>query len=142
MSVDPRRLAPAGIDSASIRGVTDMPWKSIRLELACTDDFPDGSASRSYTFRLPLGDEALIDAKAIERAPALATAHRYWPNERDRFGYVIRTAHGWAVRFETGDESLLFELDHRPVKESKILVMEEPDGARRPFRIVSVRPVS
>lgn len=119
-----------------------MPWMSIRLELACTDDFPDGSASRSYLFRVPLGDGAIIDAEAIKRMPALATAHRYWPNERDKFGHIIPTAHCWAVRFETGEESLLFELERQPIEENKVFVVKEPDGARRPFRVISVRPVT
>jgi hypothetical protein len=119
-----------------------MPWKSIRLELASTDDFPHGSASRSYLFRLPLGDGAMIDEEAIKRVPALATAHRYWPNERDRLGHIIRTARCWTVRFETGEESLLFGLECQPIEEDRIFVVDEPDGERRPFRIISVRPVT
>lgn len=119
-----------------------MPWKSIRLELACTDGFPNGSASRSYLLRLPLDDRALIDEDALALSPALATAHRYWPNERDRFGFISRTGGGWAVRFESGEECLLFGLDRQPLEERNILTFGESDGAWRPFQVVSVRPVT
>lgn len=119
-----------------------MPWKSIRLELACTDGFPNGSASRSYLLRLPLDDRALIDEAALALSPARATAYRYWPNERDKFGVVSRTGRGWAVRFEDGEECLLFGPDAHPLAECNLLTLGEPDGVRRPFRVVSIRPVT
>src|SRR5580765_7738714 len=59
-----------------------MNWKSIRLELARTPEFPEGSASRAFLLHLPLDQDGLIDEEVLRDAPARATVHRFWPNER------------------------------------------------------------
>jgi hypothetical protein len=119
-----------------------MPWKSFRLELANTEGFPQGSASRTYLLRLPLDEAALIDGPAVERAPELATVYRYWPNERDMFGHFTRTAHGWAIAYELDQTGKSFELETLQFKETNVIFIREPDGITRPFRVVSVRPLS
>src|SRR3546814_9571358 len=63
-----------------------MSWTTIRLELARTPAFPNGSAARSYVLRLPLGSGGLIDEREYRIHPELATARRFWPNEPDRHG--------------------------------------------------------
>jgi hypothetical protein len=45
----------------------EMTWKSIRLELARTKEFPEGSASRAYLLRLPLDDRGRIYESALRR---------------------------------------------------------------------------
>jgi hypothetical protein len=122
----------------------NISWRSIRLELARTADFPDGSASRTYLLRLPLNEEGLIDEHALKQAPALATVHRYWPNEPDMFGFVIRTAKGWAISYEPGeeDDETVFHLETHPLQEGNYITLTEPDGRRLPFRVASVRPMT
>ena len=62
----------------------------------------DGSGTEVATFSpappvkyLPLDEGGLIDERTLKRSPARATVHRFWPNERDMAGYVIRTPSGW-----------------------------------------------
>jgi hypothetical protein len=119
-------------------------WKSIRLELARTPEFPEGSASRIYLLRLPLDQESLIEERALKQAPALATVHRYWPNEPDMFGYVIRTPQGWAISYEPGeqDDETVFHLETHPMRQGNYITLTEPDGRRLPFRVASVRPMT
>lgn len=119
-------------------------WKSIRLELARTPDFPQGSANRTYLLRLPLDEGGLIDERALNHAPALATVHRYWPNEPDIFGYVIQTPQGWAISYEPGeqDNETVFHLETHPMREGNYITLTEPDGRRLPFRVASVRPMN
>lgn len=121
-----------------------MSWKSIRLELARTPDFPDGSANRTYLLRLPLDENSLIEREVIQQAPALATVHRYWPSEPDMFGYVIHTAQGWAISYEPGDEDdeAVFHLETHPFREGNYITLTEPDRRRLPFRVASVRPMT
>jgi len=118
-----------------------MNWNSIRLELARTREFPEGSASRAYLLHLPLDDEGLIDEAALGIAPAKATVHRFWPNEPDRSGYVIRTAGGWALSYEPGDgdDETVFHLETHPVRIGNYITLTEPDGQRLPFRVASLR---
>lgn len=122
----------------------NMPWKSIRLELARTPEFPEGSATRAYLLRLPLDDCGLIDEPALHEAPALATVHRYWPNQRDRSGYMIRTRNGWAMSYEPGeeDDETVFHLETHPIRVGEYVTLTEPDGSRLPFRVASLKQIN
>ena len=44
-------------------------WKSIRLEIAQSAEFPTGSVSRAYIVRLPLDDRDLVDEDALVKTP-------------------------------------------------------------------------
>jgi hypothetical protein len=56
------------------RGVTLM---RIRLELARSHDFPDGSTRCGYTFTLPLGKDGRLDRDTFARNPEICTVHRF-----------------------------------------------------------------
>lgn len=121
-----------------------MNWNSIRLELARTPEFPQGSAGRAYLLHLPLDDEGFIDEAALEGSPARATVHRFWPNERDRAGYVVRTKRGWALSYQVGDEDdeSLFHLESHPIRPGEYVTLTEPDGTQLPFRVANLRLLS
>jgi hypothetical protein len=118
-----------------------MNWKIIRLELARTKEFPGGSASRVYLLRLPVDEEGLIDEAALRERPAQATVRRFWPNERDMRGYVIRTPKGWAFSYRLGeeDDEAIFHLETHPIRIGEYLTLTEPDGRRLPFRVASMK---
>ena len=122
----------------------DMNWKSIRLELARTKEFPEGSASRAYLLRLPLDPSGLIDEEALGHTPALATVHRHWPNEPDLSGYVVRTPNGWALSYEPGedDDETVFHLETHPIRVGEYITLTEPDGRRLPFRVASLKQLN
>lgn len=121
-----------------------MNWTSIRLELARTIDFPDGSAGRAYLIRLPLDENDLIDEAALQSSPARATVHRFWPNEPDLSGYVIRTPAGWALSYEIGenDDEAVFHLESHPIRIGEYLTLTEPDGQRLPFRVADLKQLN
>lgn len=118
-----------------------MNWNNIRLELARTKEFPDGSASRAYLLRLPLDEQGLIEERSVEAAPARATVRRFWPNEPDRSGYVIRTDGGWALSYRLGedDDEALLHLEAHPLRLGEQVTLTGPGGARLPFRVASIR---
>ena len=121
-----------------------MNWKSISLELARTEEFPEGSASRAYLLRLPLDEQGLIDEEALGRSPAMATVHRHWPNEPDLSGYVIRTPNGWAMSYEPGDadDETVFHLETHPIRIGEYVTLTEPDGRRLPFRVTTLKQLN
>ena len=118
-----------------------MNWKSIRLELARTPDFPEGSASRAYLLHLPLREDGLIDETSFREAPASATVRRFWPSEPDMAGYVIRARGGWAFSYEPGeeDDECIFHLETHPIRPGEYITLTEPDGRRLPFRVASLK---
>lgn len=116
-----------------------MNWKTIRLELARTPDFPAGSAGRAYLLRLPLAEDGGVDEAEVRQFPLRATARRFWPNQPDLAGSVIRTPAGWALRWEN------VACEPRPLPpcplsfcEGHSVVLTEPDGSRLPFRVARV----
>ena len=50
-----------------------MTWMRIRLEVARSRDFPEGSTRHGYEMVLPLMPDGRIDERALKAAPELAT---------------------------------------------------------------------
>jgi hypothetical protein len=119
-------------------------WKIVRLELARTPQFPEGSPSRAFLLRLPLFDDGLIDESAVHRNPAMATVKRFWPNEPDRQGYVVRAGGNWAFSYAIGeeDDEDLFHLEAHPLRDGEYVTLTEPDGGRLPFRITRISSIN
>lgn len=117
-----------------------MTWTTIRLELARTREFPEGSPDRHYLVRLPLGAEGLIDSEQLQENPQQARVHRVWPDEPNTAGYVIPTPHGWALSYKRGedDDETVYHLETHPLRPGEYLTLTEPDGLRLPFRVTSV----
>ena len=120
-----------------------MPeWRIVRLELAGTPEFPEGSASRAYMLRLPLDEHGRIDDAALAREPAVATVRRFWPSEADLSGYVTRNGGGWAFSYalaQGGDETAC-HLELHSIRTGERVIVTEPDGRRLPFRVVRAEP--
>jgi hypothetical protein len=116
-----------------------MTWKTIRLELARTPEYPEGSAAHAYVLRLPLDDNGFIERTAMKHPSESPMVHRMWPNESDRVGVVISQRAGWAFSYEIGDadDEGIFQLEHHPIKIGEYLTITEADGERLPFKVVS-----
>ena len=137
--------SPAAVTSVSMRmgslvgprQTTSMSWKTIRLELARSPGFPDGSPERSYLIHLPVNDHGIVDLDQFRRAPELATVHRRWPGERDRSGYVIHKRAGWAFSYAVGDldDENVFHLERHPLRVGEYVTVTEPDGDKLPYRV-------
>ena len=120
-----------------------MNWKSIRLELARTTEFPNGSASRAYLLRLPLTVDGVIDEQAVQQKPEQATVRRLWPSEPDLSGHVRRSGSHWACVAERNvDQPTIFsEFDCLPISEGAMLMLREQNGAQLPFRVAKLRSI-
>ena len=119
------------------RQISDMNWKSIRLELGSTGEFPAGSVSRVYLVRLPLNDQDTIDDEAMKQTPSRAIVQRHWSTEPDERGLVVRADGHWSMRCH-GKDRLLY-LDSTPIRLGGQVSVGEPNGDILPFRISSVR---
>ena len=120
-----------------------MPqWNVVRLELARTPDFPGGSASRAYMLRVPLDRDGFIDEASLRRRPAMATVRRFWPNEPDQTGYIVRNGANWAFCYAIGeeDDEKLFNLEAHPLRIGDYVTITEPDGVCYPFRVARSQP--
>ncbi|WP_231638948.1 hypothetical protein [Aurantiacibacter marinus] len=90
--------------------------------------------------RLPLDAGGMIDELARAFEPKRATLRRFWPNEPDQSGYVLKVPGGWAFSHTAGEVDLepVLHLEDHPIRQGEYLTLTEPDGSRLPFRIVSI----
>ncbi|WP_336985634.1 hypothetical protein [Altererythrobacter aquiaggeris] len=118
-------------------------WYIVKFELARTDEFPSGSASRSYLIRIPLDEAGFIDEAERSADPGSATIRRFWPNEPDQSGYILKSPNGWVFSYAVGDDDdeNLFHLENHPIRQGEYITVTEPGGDRLPYRIASVVPV-
>lgn len=115
-----------------------MNWRSIRLELGSTDEFPAGSVSRAYLLRVPLNDQDKVDGAAMLRNPTKAVVRRHWSTEPDERGYLVSSGHDLAMRCD-GKPDRLLQLDGSPVRLGRRVAVVEPDGTVLPFNVSSIR---
>jgi hypothetical protein len=110
-----------------------MNWKTIRLELAPTEEFPNGSVSRGFLIRVPLNDNWRIDEGALSSLPERAQVRRFWSTEPDQKGRVTR-ANGHLVLRCAGKPDRLLDLNANLQPGNEVTVVEE-GGAGLPFRV-------
>ncbi|MBM3505239.1 MAG: hypothetical protein FJX65_15360 [Alphaproteobacteria bacterium] len=119
-----------------------MTLRTVRLELARSREFPDGSPARGYEFVAPLDADGHLDAGEWRREKARCTVRRFWQGEPDERGVLAHVGSGWRFdydRHRSDDDEPLFKLDRHTIKEGEYLSVTEHDGAQRTFRVVSIR---
>ncbi len=117
----------------------DMTWKTIRLELARTARFPEGSAAHAYVLRLPVDDNGMVETRPLRDATQQPVVRRFWPDEPDQTGVVIKQGRRWTFSYRPGaaDDEAIFHLEDHPVRVGDYLTITETDGQTLPFRVVS-----
>lgn len=118
-----------------------MSLKKIRLELARTKDFPEGSARHGYEFVAPLDAKGHLDAKEWKRVAAACTVRRFWGEAADEHGILVHRPDGkWAFSYEEGDtdDEPIFRFDRHSFVSGEYVSVTEHDGVTRPFRVVAV----
>ena len=119
-----------------------MTFLKVRLELARTSEFPDGSRKRGYEFTAPLDDDGHLDVEEWKHHRKRCTVRRFWEGEDDETGLLIHTRHKtWAFSYAPGedDDEPVFKFDTHVFKEGEYVSITEHDGVTRPFKVISVR---
>jgi hypothetical protein len=115
--------------------------KTIRLELARSREFPDGSGQHGYEFHAPLKDDGSFDLAAWRKARQVCTVKRFWRGEDDEVGQLVhhdRT--GWAFSYDSDedDEEPIFRFGSHVFRVGEYVSITEHDGVERTFRVTSV----
>ena len=121
-----------------------MALRSIRLELARTADFPEGSAERGYQFVAPLTDDGHLAARDWAARRDACTVHRFWAGEDDAYGRLVHhRGHHWAFHYDdmSDAEEPIFRLDRHRFVAGEYVSITEHDGVERTFRVAEVVPV-
>lgn len=120
-----------------------MSLSRVRLELARSKEFPDGSKQHGYEFVAPLTADGHLDDAAWKTAKAKCTVRRFTAGEDAQTGMLVHAHKRWIFDYDkTGseDDEPLFKLDRHSIKQGEYLSVTEHDGVTRTFKIVSVTP--
>lgn len=114
-----------------------MTWTLIRLELARSPEFPEGSAAHAYQLRVPLDGHAIADSGALRAHPERAEVLRIWPDEPDQHGYLFHRGKRWIFSYAPGeaDDEPVFHLETHPLRLGEYVTVTERDGKPLCFRI-------
>ena len=118
-----------------------MTFKTVRLELARTHEFPEGSSRHGYQFVLPLDAKGHIDVEAWRKDKSRCTVHRFWGDEVPEQGYLVHTRHRtWAFSYAPGeeDDEPFFRFEEHVFKEGEYISLTGHDGEIHPFKVVKV----
>jgi hypothetical protein len=120
-----------------------MSLMRVRLELARSPDFPEGSAAHGYEFIAPLNKDGRIDATAWKQLKDQCRVTRFWGDEPEETGSLRHVGHGWRFDYDKADDAddePFFKLDKHPLSPGEYVSIKEHDGVQRPFRVLMVTP--
>lgn len=119
-----------------------MTLKLIRLELARTAEFPDGSHKHGYEFVAPLKADGHIDMEEWKKYGQACTILRFWGEEDDQHGTLVRArGNRWAFSYEPGDDDdePIFHFASHAFLPGEYVTITEQDEGDMPFKVVWVR---
>ena len=87
--------------------VTQHALKHVRLQLARSKAFPNGSASHGYDLVAPLDKNGHIDVELWRKHREACRVRRFWENEDDAVGHLVHKPGGaeharWAFEYGPG----------------------------------------
>lgn len=128
--------------------MTTLPhnFKRIRLNLARSKEFPQGSPRHGYEFVAPLTSDGHIDREQWKRDRAHCRVRRFWEGEEDQVGQVIYNPHGpeigrWFFDYDanaTEDDERGYRFGTHIFRPGEYVSIRGEDGAMHTFQVVSV----
>ncbi len=124
-----------------------MTLSKIRIEMARSPEFPDGSAAHGYEFVAPLNSADHIDAEAWHQLRAKCRVKRFWQGEPDELGHLVRKPGGsWAFHYDIhgdeNDDETGYRLGNHIIRSGDYISIREHDEEMHTFKIVSVTPLT
>ncbi|MGH2341800.1 hypothetical protein ACRC7T_09965 [Segnochrobactraceae bacterium EtOH-i3] len=113
----------------------------IRLTLARTPEFPDGSLRHGYEFVAPLDATGHIDAVAWKVARGRCRVRRFWGDAEDEWGVLVHRPGGsWAFRYaeEAEDDEAGYRFAAHAFTPGEYVSLKDEDGHLHPFVVASV----
>jgi hypothetical protein len=120
----------------------ESAFKSIRLDLARTAEFPEGSSHHFYRFVAPLDGDGHLDAAVWKRHRERCRVVRSWGGEEQDIGHLVHRPGGsWGFQYDLegdeGDEAG-FRLGSHRFALGEYVSIRDTDGGLHTFRVVSV----
>jgi hypothetical protein len=120
--------------------------KRIRLYLARSKDFPEGSARHGYEFVAPLDEHGHIDPQLWQRYRRHCGVRRFWNGEDEQIGGLVHKQGGaeharWVFDYDassTDDDESGYRFGTHAFKPGEYVSIRDEDGELHTFRVASV----
>ncbi len=132
--------------------MTTLPhtFKRIRLNLARSKEFPQGSERHGYEFVAPLDDKGHIDVTLWRQHRDNCRVRRFWEGEDDQVGFVVHKPGGpeharWIFDYNPArvdDDESGFRFGSHAFRPGEYVSVRDDDGEMHTFTVVSVEPAT
>ncbi len=121
-------------------------FKRIRLNLARSKEFPNGSARHGYEFVAPLDAKGHIDPKLWHQHRDHCRVRRFWDGEDDEIGFLVHKPGGaeharWVFDYDastTDDDKSGYRFGSHVFAPGEYVSISEDDGELHTFKVMSV----
>ena len=130
--------------------MTTLPhaFKRIRLNLARSKDFPEGSTRHGYEFVAPLDAEGRIDPVLWKQHRDQCGVRRFWENEPDEIARLVHRpgSKGGVWKFDydpagSEDDEAGYRFGAHLFRPGEYVSIRDEDGVLHTFVVATVVPV-
>ncbi len=132
--------------------MTTLPhtFKRIRLNLARSKEFPQGSDKRGYEFVAPLDARGHIDVDEWKKQKEHCRVRRFWEGEDDEVGQLEHRPGGpeharWVFDYNpkrADDDESGYRFGAHVFRPGEYVTISGADGEPHTFRVASVQPAT
>jgi hypothetical protein len=132
--------------------VTTLPhsFKRIRLNLARSKEFPQGSLWHGYEFVAPLDDKGHIDVALWRSNRDHCRVRRFWEGKDDEIGFLVHKPGGpehgrWIFDYNPGradDDESGYRFGAHVFRLGEYVSIRNEDGETHTYQVVSVEPAT
>jgi hypothetical protein len=118
--------------------------KSVRLNLARTKEYPDGSARHGYRFTAPLDADGHLDPAGWKKHRDRCRVVRFWGGEEEDIGHLVLHGTSWGFHYDlSGDEGdeLGYRLGSHRFVPGEYVSIRDDEGELHTFTVVTVTDV-
>jgi hypothetical protein len=132
--------------------MTTLPHtlKRIRLNLARSKEFPQGSTKHGYEFVAPLDGNGHIDAALWKQYREHCRVRRFWAGQDDEIGFVVHKPGGpehgrWMFDYNprrADDDESGYRFGTHAFRNGEYVSIRNEDGEMHTFVVASVEPAT
>jgi hypothetical protein len=132
--------------------MTQLPHvlKRIRLKLARSKEFPQGSIKHGYEFVAPLRSDGRIDAELWHKYREHCGVRRFWEGEDDEVGRLVHKPGGseharWIFDYDEtaeDDDEAGYRFGDHPFRNGEYVSIRDAEGEMHTFQVASVEPAT
>ena len=132
--------------------MTTLPhnFKRIRLNLARSREFPQGSPRHGYEFVAPLNADGHIDEAQWKKDRAHCRVRRFWEGEDDEIGFLVHRPGGpehglWVFDYDDtaeDDDESGYRFGAHVFRPGEYVSIRGEDAEMHTFQVVSVEPAT